>query len=75
MARRHDRQLRAPSVSLFVRQKLGTFISSENAADLDVLRELIESGRVRPVIDRSYALGDTAAAIQHLVDGRPAARS
>ena len=65
----NDRQLRAHLWSLFVPQKLGTFISSENAADLDALRELIESGRVRPVIDRRYALGDAAAAIQHLVDG------
>ena len=65
----NDRQLRAHVLSLFVPQQLGTFISSENAADLDALCELIEAGRVRPVIDRSYALGDAAAAIQHLVDG------
>jgi NADPH:quinone reductase-like Zn-dependent oxidoreductase len=64
-----DRQVRAHVWSLFVPQHLGTFISSENATDLEALRELIESGRVRPLIDRSYALGDTAAAIQHLVDG------
>jgi len=65
-----DRQLRAHVWSMFVPQHLGTFISSENATDLEALRELIESGRVRPLIDRSYALDDTAAAIQHLVDGR-----
>ena len=64
-----DRQLRAHVWSMFVPQHLGTFISSENATDLEALRELIESGRVRPLIDRSYALDDTAAAIQHLVDG------
>jgi NADPH:quinone reductase-like Zn-dependent oxidoreductase len=64
-----DRQLRAVLLSVFVRQKLGTFVSSENAADLDALRDLIESGAVTPAIDRTYPLAETAAAIQHMVDG------
>ena len=42
-----DRQLRAHVMSLFVSQTLGTFISSENADDLNVLRDLIESGTDR----------------------------
>jgi NADPH:quinone reductase-like Zn-dependent oxidoreductase len=65
-----DRQLRALLLSPMVRQKLGTFISSENAADLVVLRELIESGALTPVIDRTYTLGDAAAAIRHVIEGR-----
>jgi NADPH:quinone reductase-like Zn-dependent oxidoreductase len=65
-----DRQLRAHVLSLFVRQQLGTFISSENAADLDELRSLIASGQVAPVVDRIYPLAETAAAIRHVVDGR-----
>jgi len=64
-----DRQVRALLLSPFVGQQLGTFVSSENAADLMVLRDLIESGDVRPVVDRTYPLADTAAAIRHLVDG------
>jgi NADPH:quinone reductase-like Zn-dependent oxidoreductase len=51
-----DRQLRALLLSPFVGQKLGTFISSENAQDLAVLTELIESGKVTPVIDRTYPI-------------------
>ena len=43
-----DRQLRAQVMSLFVSQKLGTFISSENADDLNALRDLIESGTIAP---------------------------
>lgn len=64
-----DRSIRAMALSPFVGQKLGTFIASENADDLTVLRELIESGDIRPVIDRIYPLDDVPAAIRHLVSG------
>lgn len=64
-----DRQLRAQLLSLFVSQKLGTFIASENAADLVALGQLIETGQVKPVIDRTYPLRDTAKAIRDLIDG------
>ena len=43
-----DRQVRAQLLSLFVSQKLGTFIASENAADLIALRDLIEAGKMMP---------------------------
>lgn len=58
-----DRQVRAQLLSPFVAAKLGTFICSENARDLDVLRELIESGKVTPAVDRTYPLDEVAAAI------------
>ncbi|MDQ3897613.1 MAG: NAD(P)-dependent alcohol dehydrogenase [Actinomycetota bacterium] len=64
-----DRQLRAQVLSPFVSQKLGTFVASENAEDLMTVRHLIESGEIRPVIDRTYPLSDVPAAIRHLVDG------
>jgi len=64
-----DRQLRALGLSLFVSQKLGTYISSENADDLMALRELIEAGKIKPVIDRTYPLSDVATAIRYLVEG------
>ncbi|WP_079574755.1 NAD(P)-dependent alcohol dehydrogenase [Krasilnikoviella flava] len=65
-----DRQLRAKALSPFVRQHLGTFVASENAADLEILRDLVESGKVIPVVDRTYPLADVVAAIRHLLDGR-----
>jgi len=65
-----DRQLRALLLSPFVSQKLGTFVASENATDLMALRELIDSGQLAPVIDRSYPLSEVAAAIRYLLDGR-----
>jgi NADPH:quinone reductase-like Zn-dependent oxidoreductase len=65
-----DRQVRALLLSPFVSQKLGTFVASENAKDLMALRELIDSGQLAPVIDRSYPLSEVAAAIRYLLDGR-----
>ena len=65
-----NRQLRAQLLSPLVGQKLGSFLASENAADLAALRELIDAGSVAPVIDRAYELADAAAALRHLLKGR-----
>src|SRR5215213_6290620 len=63
-----DRQLRALMLSPFVGQKLGTFMSSENHEDMNVLKELIEVG-VTPVIDRTYPLSEVPEAIRYLEEG------
>jgi len=65
-----DRLLRAHLLFALVSQKLSTFIASENAADLRALRDLIESGKITPVIDRTYPLSQTQAAIRHVQEGR-----
>ena len=64
-----DRSVRAQLLSPFVSQKLRMLASIENAADLDALRELVESGRVASAVDRVYPLRETAAAIRHMIDG------
>jgi NADPH:quinone reductase-like Zn-dependent oxidoreductase len=64
-----DRQLRATILSRFVGQKLGTFINKENHEDLLVLKELIESGKITPVIDRTYPLSEVPEAIRYLEEG------
>ncbi len=64
-----DRQLRALMLSPFVAQKLGTFISTENHEDMIVLSELIEAGKVTPVIDRTYPLSEAPEAIRYLEEG------
>jgi NADPH:quinone reductase-like Zn-dependent oxidoreductase len=64
-----DRLLRAHLLFPFVSQKLGTFISSENHEDLIVLKELIESGKLTPVIDRTYPLSEAPEAIRYLEEG------
>jgi NADPH:quinone reductase-like Zn-dependent oxidoreductase len=65
-----DRQLRAQLLSPFIGQKLGTFVASENAEDLMTLRELIESDKITPAIDRTYPLSEAAAAIRYMLDGQ-----
>ena len=65
-----DRQLRAMLLSLFVGQKLRAFVSTENGEDIGALRELIDSGRLKPVIDRSFPLEDAAEAIEYLEQGK-----
>jgi NADPH:quinone reductase-like Zn-dependent oxidoreductase len=65
----NDRQLRALLLSRFVGQKLTTFVSSENHEDMIVLKELIEAGKVTPVIDRTYPLSEAPEAIRYLEQG------
>jgi NADPH:quinone reductase-like Zn-dependent oxidoreductase len=64
-----DRTLRALLLSRFVGQKLGTFVSSENHDDLIVLKDLIEAGKVTPVIDRTYPMSEVPEAIRYMRDG------
>lgn len=64
-----DRQLRAQMMSPFVSQKLGTFIAKQKGDDLVVLKELIEAGKVVPVIDTTYPLSEVPEAIRHLEEG------
>jgi NADPH:quinone reductase-like Zn-dependent oxidoreductase len=52
-----------------VGQKLGTFVSKENHEDMIVLKELIESGKITPVIDRTYPLTEAPEAIRYLEQG------
>ena len=65
-----DRQIRALVLSPFVGQKLGTFVAKENHEDMIVLKELVEAGKVIPVIDRAYPLSDAPEAIRYLEAGR-----
>jgi NADPH:quinone reductase-like Zn-dependent oxidoreductase len=64
-----DRQLRAAVLSLFVSQKLGTWISTERKEDLETLHEFLEAGTVTPVVDRRFPLSEVPEAIRYLRDG------
>jgi NADPH:quinone reductase-like Zn-dependent oxidoreductase len=61
-----DRQLRALVVSPFVRQRLRSLIASTNAADLEYVRELVQTGRVLPVVDKAYSLDEVPEAIRYV---------
>jgi NADPH:quinone reductase-like Zn-dependent oxidoreductase len=60
------RTLRAVLVSPFVGQRLRSFLSKPRGADLEVLKELIEAGKLTPVIDRTFPLSETAEAIRYV---------
>ena len=63
------RYLRPLLVSPFVRQKLRRYLSQPNHQDLLVLKDLVESGKLRPVIERRFPLSETPAALRHLEGG------
>lgn len=65
-----DRNLRAALLSPFVGQALRPLLSSENSADLRVLAEHVASGRLAPVVDRTFDLAETAAAMAYLTAGK-----
>jgi NADPH:quinone reductase-like Zn-dependent oxidoreductase len=65
-ARRTARMaLLSPAMS----QRMVSFLAHQNKADLAVLRELLETGKVTPVIDRTYPLSQVAEAIGYLEQG------
>jgi NADPH:quinone reductase-like Zn-dependent oxidoreductase len=63
--------LRAPLLSLFVGQRLVGLATKERKKDLLALAELIEAGKVTPVIDRTFPLIEAAEAIRYLERGHP----
>jgi|SRR5262245_3052635 len=69
-----DRLLRAIVLSPIVSQKLGGMLATEEREHLLVLTELIESGKVTPVIDRTYPLAEAAEAIRYLAQGHSAGK-
>jgi NADPH:quinone reductase-like Zn-dependent oxidoreductase len=62
--------VKAPLVSAFSNESTVVLLASMNRADLEVLRELLEAGRVVPVIDRRYDFDALPDAIRHVETGR-----
>jgi NADPH:quinone reductase-like Zn-dependent oxidoreductase len=60
---------RAVVLSPFVSQRLGAFEAKPSGDDLRALAELIEAGKVVPVVDRTYPLVATPAALGYLETG------
>jgi NADPH:quinone reductase-like Zn-dependent oxidoreductase len=63
------RMLQARVWSPFLRQKFVFFMAKRNQEDLAVLRDLLEAGKVTPVLDRTYRLSDAADALRYLEEG------
>jgi NADPH:quinone reductase-like Zn-dependent oxidoreductase len=56
-------------LSNFSNQKFVFYIAKLTKGDLNVLRDLMQSGKVAPVIDRAYKIGETQAAVRYLEEG------
>jgi NADPH:quinone reductase-like Zn-dependent oxidoreductase len=53
----------------FTSQTLTGVLARRSKADLDILRELLQNGLIKPVIDRRYSLSDVPEAIRYLEQG------
>ena len=61
--------IRALMLSQFVSQKMGMMLAELNQKDLTVLGDLMQNGKVTPVIDRRYKLSEVPEAIRYLEQG------
>jgi len=61
--------LKAMLLSPFVSQKFAPFLAELNQEDLTILRDLMQAGKLTPVIDRRYKLSEAPAAIRYLEQG------
>ncbi len=62
--------LRAFLAFAFTKLYFKMFIQKLAARDLDVMRELIEAGKIRPVVERTYPLREVGEALRHVGAGR-----
>jgi len=58
-----------PWISMTGNRKMGGVSAKSNQKDLVYIKELIEAGKVKPVIDRRYPLSETAEAFRYLEEG------
>ena len=63
------RALDAFVLSRFVSQEMGMMLAELNKQDLSTLRDLLEAGKVKPVVDRRYRLSEVPAAMRYLEEG------
>src|SRR5438132_214351 len=63
------RVIHALAVSPFVSQKMGMMMAELKQSDLTILGDMMQSGKVKPVIDRTYKLSELPAAIAYLEEG------
>jgi NADPH:quinone reductase-like Zn-dependent oxidoreductase len=68
VARMFQTMLLGPWLSM-TGSTMGTMLAKPNQQDLVFMRELLEAGKVRSVIDRCYPLGELAEALRYLEDG------
>jgi NADPH:quinone reductase-like Zn-dependent oxidoreductase len=63
------RPLKAMILSRFVSQQMGMMMADANQKDLTILADMMQSGKVKPVIDRTYPLSQISDALRYLEAG------
>ena len=63
------RLLKPLLLSPFVSQNLRRYLSEPNQADLDILRESLEAGKLIPAVDRVFPLAETVEALRYIETG------
>ncbi len=66
MAQIFQAMLLGPWISMTGSRKMGMVAENPNQKDLAYFAELLEAGKVKPVIDRRYPLNEVAEAIRYL---------
>jgi NADPH:quinone reductase-like Zn-dependent oxidoreductase len=61
--------IKSKLAALFGSRKAVFFVAKFNSADMQVLRELLEDGKLTPVVDRRYPLSEVADAFRYLGEG------
>jgi NADPH:quinone reductase-like Zn-dependent oxidoreductase len=69
MPQNFQAMLLGPWISGTGKQKMGSMLTRPNPKDLIFLKGLLESGKIKPVIDRRYGLSKTAEALRYLEEG------
>jgi NADPH:quinone reductase-like Zn-dependent oxidoreductase len=64
-----SRTARMAMLSPIVSQRMVFFLAQQNKADLTILRELIDTAKIVPVVDRTYPFDQTADALRYLEEG------
>jgi NADPH:quinone reductase-like Zn-dependent oxidoreductase len=64
------RTIRALVASMVVRQQASPTVKTQNHDDLVALRDLVEAGKITPVIDRTFPLSEVPDAIRYLETGQ-----
>jgi NADPH:quinone reductase-like Zn-dependent oxidoreductase len=69
MAQIYQGMLLGPLMSIAGGKKMGTVMAKTNRQDLVLLKELLEAGRIAPVIDRRFPLSGVPDALRYLIEG------
>jgi NADPH:quinone reductase-like Zn-dependent oxidoreductase len=69
MSQLFQAMLLGPWISMTGSKKMGNLLSKPNQKDLVLMKELLEAGKVKPVIDRRYTLSEVAEALRYLEEG------